>query len=266
MRIHFSSGYSVQSHRGKVWHSCAFGSWWESLLLDFHSWKKKIISWCPQISWCTRGRERRWAVSREWAWAWVCGLIFLLARWVSRGLPTQGASREAPQDTGLQSPSWGQAPPALRQPPPQLTTPYTDLTGLEAVELMDTSSLGNKEKQRIRPRGGRGPSSPSSTFWAVIGCGENLWKMPKSCPSEQNSPLFFLNTFFFFATVMFFQMILSGVEFGICSFWTYLKMACFPLANDYLFLWKTDKIFFLFWIQLSPSERTSDWEEEVQEN
>lgn len=107
MRIHFSSGYSVQSHRGKVWHSCAFGSWWESLLLDFHSWKKKIISWCPQISWCTRGRERRWAVRREWAWAWVCGLIFLLARWVSRGLPAQGASREAPQDTGLQSPGWG---------------------------------------------------------------------------------------------------------------------------------------------------------------
>lgn len=52
--------------------------------------------------------------------------------------------------------------------------------------------------------------------------------------------------FFFFATVMFFQMILSGVEFGICSFWTYLKMACFPLANDYLFLWKKDKIFFFF--------------------
>lgn len=37
----FSSGYSVQSPKGKVWHSCAFCSWWESLLLDFHCWKKK---------------------------------------------------------------------------------------------------------------------------------------------------------------------------------------------------------------------------------
>lgn len=37
----FSSGYSVQSPKGKVWHSCAFCSWWESLPPDFRCWKEE---------------------------------------------------------------------------------------------------------------------------------------------------------------------------------------------------------------------------------
>lgn len=198
MRIHFLSGYSVQSHRGKVWHLCAFGSWWESLLLDFHSWKKKIISWCPQISWHDVQEEG----SEDELLAGSGPGLESASRSSSspgefpEGCPRRVPAGRPPRDTGLQSPGWGRAPLALHQPPPLLTTPYT--YGLEAAELMDASSLGNKEKQRIRPRGGPGPSSLSSASWAVIGCGENLWKMPKSCPSEQNSPLFFLNSFFFF--------------------------------------------------------------------
>lgn len=121
MRIHFLSGYSVQSHGGRVWHSCAFGSWWESLLLDFHSWKKKIISWCPQISWHDvqeEGSEDKLLAGSG------PGLESAGPSSSSPGeCPAQGASREAPRHTGLQSPGWGRAPLALRQPPPLLTTP-----------------------------------------------------------------------------------------------------------------------------------------------
>lgn len=104
----------------------------ESLLLDFHTWKKNI-SWCPHVlTWCERGMGQRWTVPMELSLGWVSGQIFLSASWVSSGLHreqeggTQGRACRASSGDGSRACS-AEHPHSLLQPPPLLTTLYIDL-------------------------------------------------------------------------------------------------------------------------------------------
>lgn len=190
------SGYSVQSTRGKVWHSCAFCSRWESLLLDFHSWKKNI-SWCPQV---LHDVEEEWDKEEPFPWlVWVGspGRSSLLPSECPVGCPgyqeggTHDRHAEPYPDMGHLCSA--EHPPLYFSHHPY-SLPYRLIFVLMATELTETSSQGNKEKQGTWPRGGLCHMSLSyAVSWPV--CWDNLWMMPTLCSSQQNSLLFLFKSF-----------------------------------------------------------------------
>lgn len=225
---------------------------WESLLLDFHSWKKKITSCCPRIWW--HDVKEEW--NKDWLYPRSSSGIgspgrFLLPGWVSGGLHRhqQGGT----QDTSGQALIWGRA--TLAPPLCFSLHPYLP-PSISIVCAWGCKTDGNQF------RGKWGKAENSTKRWPVSRITVLCCLLELLSSVEDAYMMFFIAQFSFFlkifCKVMFFQTILSGVEFEVCSFWTYRKVECFSLANDYFFEKQTSFFFFFFWIQLSPSEATSD--------
>lgn len=119
---------------------------------------------------------------------------------------TSGCTRH--QQGGTQRP--GRAPSALLQPLPSLTTLDADLM---------RSGLQNLGKQGKAENSTKRQPAPSVTVLRCLlsyCCGLRSPAEARTlCSSRQNSPLFLWTSF---CKVMFFQIILSEVEFDVCSF------------------------------------------------
>lgn len=128
---------------------------------------------------------------------WVSRPIFPLAKCVSGALPREPGGRYPEQArralSGHGSRCSAEHPPLYFSHHPY-SLPYRLIFVLMAIELIETSSQGNKEKQGTWPRGGLCHMSLSyAVSWPV--CWDNLWMMPTLCSSQQNSLLFLFKSF-----------------------------------------------------------------------
>lgn len=183
---------------------------------------------------------------------WVSRPIFLLAKWVSGGLPREpGGKHPGPACRALSghgSLVLSRAPPLYFNRHPY-SLPYRLIFVLMAIELRETSSQGNKEKQGTWPQGGLCHMSLSyAVSWPV--CWDNLGMLPTLCSSQQNSLLFLFKSFLrhFSKQLYWKQSLMSAlcsepimVEIAASLAWiSYLpiKVECFFLANDYLLIFR----------------------------
>lgn len=196
--------------------------------------------------------RQRWAVPMELVWVGCPGRSSFLPSECLVGCPgnQEGGTQDRHAEPYLDMGHLCSAEhPRLYFSHHPYSLPYRLIFVLMAIELRETSSQGNKEKQGTWPQGGLCHMSLSyAVSWPV--CWDNLGMMSTLCFSQQNSLLFLFKSFLrrFSKQLYWKQSLMSAlcsepimVEIAASLAWiSYLpiKVECFFLANDYLLIFR----------------------------